>query len=285
MAGYTPTTQGGQGASQPATGQFPTGLDLTGLGVSSAEYNKVIPTGKVPGAYDLSQGLVNNANVMGPVAVRNNGPQTDVSQITFAQALQGVSNMDPASIMQLQQDMYQAKLYAKSYYRKGADDPVTGLIDAPTLTAYIKTLRMAYNGQKPVTDVLTQAKAQHPELANVQSPDQLAPAFKLTPVFDIAAGSQSSAQKLLGRNATPAEMQAIASAMHAQEMAAQKTQFDADPNTAYLNPTQFNATDFADQYFQQNNTQEVAQNTALNQTMGIMDALRSIGTTTPKGKF
>jgi len=263
----------GQGAASAPAGAFPTGLDYTGLGVTSQETNKTIPLGPT----QVTDFAAQRGGLAGPGMGPATGTATAMAMgtTTFGQALGAIGNMTPDQIQSLQQDLYQAKAYSRGYYRKGADDPVTGLPDAPTLAAYVKVLRTAYNTQKPVTDVLNTMKANHPELAQITGPDDLSKIMvSVSNPTTLTSIAHDAATSLFGRRATSAEVQAYIQAQHAQEISAQQAAGDSTlgPTTAAPTPSAF-----AEEFLRSRAPNEAAGHTGLSIAESWLSKLRGGG--------
>lgn len=194
--------------------------------------------------------------------------------VPWESALAQLYQMTPGELASLQQSLYQAGLYPKSYYGKTPDVIVPGEIDPGTQTAWRDAVEEAVrsstydNGQisnaKSVQDVITGRIAMNQQSGGVSGGTV---GVRLTNPADLRMVAKDLGQKFLGRNPDPGFVDNYVAAYHAAEVASQNV--DKGGNvTAPPDPQAF-----AEQMLRQQYPVDVGVNDALNVGNELVNSL------------
>lgn len=278
--------QVGQGSATGATDG--SGFPVSGSGSSATQDSlygisaklAVIPV-KISNASDQYD-QASKVAYMGEGPAPQGPPPNSVMPWESALAL--LYTMNPSERGQIQQKLYDAGFYPKSYYGKTPDIIVPGEIDPGTETAWRNAIEetvrsstydqasKSFTNAKSLEDVLNERIAANDKVGGQGG----TLGVRLTNPTDLRMVAKDTGQKFLGRNPDPHFVDNYVAAYHAAEVAAQNP--DASGNvTAAPDPQAF-----AEQMMRQQYPVDIGVNDALNVGNQLVNALsRPAGSALP----
>jgi hypothetical protein len=260
------------------------GTDWSNPVVPTADSNAAFPTvGGSSSTQDSIYGLSAKLAIV-PVKIRSDkggmslDPQSGTSfPVTWESARALFDHMTPAERAQVQDQLYQAGFYPKSYYGKNPDIIVPGEADPTSRAAWNEAVDEAVRGSSfDKTGQLTNAKSVDQVIqerialtqragtaaAGKQNPAQL------TNPADLETVLHNAAQNVLGFAPSPSDLTNFVNIYHGQETAAAQQ----DPTTGNMTQAP-NAAAYAEQWLRDRYPVEAGVNKTLNVGNEIVNRL------------